>query len=189
MISLIIPAYHVNQDLYETTIDCLDSVWFDPIQLILIADNQPYTVNVNAGLRAATGDIIVIGNNDLNFPEGWLAQLLPLLDGGYDIATCWTSDQEVHKENKIEENSKFGSLFAMKREVYEVLGGFDEQFKGYFSDLDYRQRALDAGFRIGKNLSLVVDHEAKTTYKLTDPLDKEFQRSKALFEAKWGWVE
>lgn len=189
MISLIIPAYHMNKELYDTTINCLDSVWVDPIQLILIAANQSYTVNVNNALKAAAGDVIVVGNNDLVFPDGWLAQLLPLLDAGYDIATCWTSDQEVKLENRVEEDAKFGSIFAMKRKVYETIGGFDEQFKGYFSDLDYRQRAMNMGFRIGKNLSLVIEHEAKATYKQTDPDDTEFLRSRALFEAKHGFLE
>lgn len=189
MISLIIPAYHADKELYDTTVKCLNSVWNHEVQLILIADNQPYTVNVNAGLRAASGDVVVVGNNDLVFHEGWLTRLLPLLDAGYDIATCWTSDQDVKLEEDVESNAKFGSLFAMKRDVYETLGGFDEQFKGYFSDLDYRQRAIDAGFKIGKNLSLVVEHKAKATYRVTDPDDNEYQRSKLLYEAKWGFVE
>lgn len=189
-VSLILPAYHYSEDLYETTVSCLDSVWHEPIQLILIADDQPYTVNVNAGLRAATGDVLVVGNNDLVFENGWLAQLLPLLDAGYDIATCWTSDQkDVRIEERIEDNAKFGSLFAMTRKAYEILGPLDEQFRGYFSDLDYRRRALDAGLKIGKNLSLVVEHEAKATYKQTDPTDSEYLKSKSLFEAKWGFLE
>lgn len=186
--SLIIPAYHATEELYDTTITCLDSVWQDGVQLIMIADSQPYTVNVNAGLRAATGEVIIVGNNDLVFSNGWLDELLRPL-GDYDIVTCWTSDQEVTLEDRIENDAKFGSIFAMKRQVYETLGGFDEQFGGYFSDLDYRRRAIDAGFRIGKNLNMVIDHEAKTTYKQTDPDDEEYHRSMRLFEAKYGFLE
>lgn len=188
MVSLIIPAYHAAQELYDRTIDCLDSVWDEDVQLILIAANQPYTVNVNNGLKAAMGDTIVVANNDLIFPNNWLFRLTELLDN-YDIATCWTSDQNPKLSNGIEENAKFGSIFAMKRTVYETLGDFDEQFKGYFSDLDYRQRALEAGFKIGKRLDLVIEHEAKATYRLVDPDDTEYHRSKALYEAKWGFIE
>lgn len=186
--SLIIPAFHAGKTLYNTTIKCLDSVWQDKLQLILIADNQPYTVNVNAGLRASTGDVVIVGNNDLEFSGSWLKELLSLIPE-YDIATCWTSDQKVKLSNGVEEDAKFGSLFAMKREVYEKLGGFDEQFKGYFSDLDYRARAMDAGFKIGKKLDLVVNHAAKATYQRTDPNDNDFRHGRALFEAKYGYLE
>jgi hypothetical protein len=169
------------------TFDCLQSLGRFEGQLILIEAAQSYTVNVNNGLRAATGDILIVGNNDLIFTERWLDGLLIILKD-YDIATCWTSDQDVKLEAKVEDNAKFGSLFAMKRKVYETIGGFDEQFKGYFADLDYRERALKMGFSIGKNLNLVVQHKAKSTYAVTDPKDQEYLRSMRLFEAKYGYI-
>lgn len=187
-ISLIIPAYFATQQLRDMTFKCIDSIQED-VQIILVADNQPYTVNVNNAFKACTGDIIIIGNNDLVFPKKWLTELLMPLDKGYDIATCWTSDQKYKLEDNIEDNAKFGSIFAMKRSVYETVGNFDEQFKGYFSDLDYRQRVLDAGFTIGRNLNLVIEHKAKATYNVTDKEDTEFIRSQLLYESKWGFVE
>jgi len=188
-ISLIIPAYFANSDLQNMTAECIKTIHED-IQIILIANHAPYTVNVNDGLRAATGDVLIIGNNDLTFVDGWVEGLLKVLDAGYDIATCWTSDQnDIKLEDRISEGEKFGSLFAMKAHVYDTIGGFDEQFKGYFSDLDYLQRAKGAGFRFGKNLNLVVGHKAKATYAATDPDDTEYHRSMRLFEAKWGFIE
>lgn len=136
--------------------------------------------------RAATGDILIVGNNDLTFTENWLTELLRPLDEGFDLACCWTSDQEYQLSNSITENSKFGSLFAMNRIVYETIGGFDEQFRGYFADDDYRERLLAAGFRIGRNNNLVVEHVAKATYKEVDPDDTEYRRAKLLYEIKYG---
>lgn len=179
----------MNKPLYDMTVKCLNSVWEYPVQLLLIAENQPYTVNVNNGLRAATGEIIIIANNDLVFYDGWLFDLTQLLSEGYDITTCWTSDQKVELEDGVEEDAKFGSLFAMTRKAFKKLGYFDEQFGGYFSDLDYRRRAMELGLKIGKNLNMVVEHKAQTTYRYTDPEHTEFQRSKLLYEAKWGFIE
>lgn len=172
----------------EMTLDCIRSINAD-VQLILIADNQPYTTNTNVGLRAATGDILVVGNNDLTFSKGWLEGLLKPLHEGYDIATVWAGDQEYILEDRIEDNAKFGSLFAMTREAYTQIGDFDEQFKGYWSDNDYKQRALELGLKIGKNLNCVVEHRARATYQITDPYNTEYLRSQRLFEAKWGYVE
>lgn len=155
-----------------------------------LATNGGYSKAVNEGLKHATGDVIAIGNNDLVFKKGWQDALNVILEN-YDIATCWTSDQKVKLSSsvEVERDAKFGSLFAMRRKVYDRIGGFDEQFRGYFTDLDYRQRALDARFTIGKNLSFVVDHEGKATYKETDPQDDEFFTAMRIFEAKHGWVE
>lgn len=158
-------------------------------ELVIRRQNGGYAATVNDGLRLAKGDILILGNNDLVFPKGWLHRLLSVLEEGFDIATCWTSDQDYKLESVIREGGKFGSLFAMTREVYETVGKFDEQFKGYFSDLDYRRRVLDAGFRIGMNCNLVVEHKAKATYKRTDPDDNEYLRSMRLYEAKWGMLE
>lgn len=217
--SLIIPAYFYDKDIAVMTSTCLLSVWGDrPSEVILVNDGSPegndsintlhplysdgildkridrpvnggYSAAVNDGLKEATGDVLIVGNNDLTFHVSWLTGLLKPLRDGYDIATCWTSDQDVKIEYGIEEDAKFGSLFAMRRRVYDKLGGFDEQFRGYFADLDYRRRAIDAGFKIGKNLHMCVKHEAKATYRKTDPDDTEYLRAMRLYEIKHGVIE
>jgi GT2 family glycosyltransferase len=208
--SLIIPCYFLNSKYVDMTNKCIESLDDRPDEVIIVDDGSPYpyvkrlpykakfitrkenggyATAVNDGMAAATGDILVLGNNDLVFHTGWLDDLLSVLHEGFDIATCWTSDQRYILDDVIKEGGKFGSLFAMKREVYETIGGFDEQFRGYFSDLDYRRRVLDAGFRIGMNHGLVVQHEAKATYKKTDPNDDEYLRSMRLYEIKHGVVE
>lgn len=217
MISFILPCYFVNEDIEEMTIDCLNSLIEttddEPEEILIIDDGSPYAVDFvdetdfkqkiqtlrkeknggyssasNMGLFYAQGDIIIIGNNDLTFPEKWLTRLLNVFDEGFDVATCWTSDQNYELEPVIAEWNKFGSLFAMKRHVYESIGGFDEQFRGYFADTDYIERIKQAGFRIGINKNLVVNHKAKATYSVTDPEDTEYERAKLLFEAKWGYL-
>lgn len=212
--SLIIPCYWISPELEFMTVTCLNSVndSTNQIQKIVVNDGSPskgrisslhveysdllnkridrqynggYAAAVNSGLEAAEGDIIIVGNNDLVFPRNWLRELVAVLDAGFDLATCWTSDQ---KQDLTDPDIKFGSIFAMKREIYDTIGGFDEQFRGYFSDDDYRERIFQAGFTIGRNDSLVMRHQAKATYKITDPNDKEFQRSKLLYEIKYGRV-
>lgn len=190
MVSLLIPAYYANEELKKMTELCIESVGDGIDELILQIDpvGEGYSKTINKALRASTGDILVLGNNDLLFPKNWLTGLLKVLDEGFDIATCWTSDQDYELDDVVKEGGKFGSLFAMKRTVYDTIGGFDEQFTGYFTDTDYRLRAEWAGFRIGMNCGLVVQHEAKATYKVTDPDDTEYLRASRLFEAKHGFL-
>lgn len=212
-ISLVIPIYLVNKDLVKMTDECLTSLFQNTnsgVELIIVDDGSPikympnfgklvriptnsgYAHAANAGLQAATGDILILGNNDLVFPENWLPALLFPLNVGYDVATVWTSDQpNVVLEDRIEEGARFGSLFAMNREVYEKIGGFDEQFRSIFSDTDLRRRMLDQHIRIGKNLSEVVTHLARATHKVVDEdnSEGEFLMNQRLFEAKHGTVE
>lgn len=211
MTTLIIPVYTVNDELVKMTDKCLTSIVSttpQDVELIIVDDGSPipyscdfgrlitleencgYSQACNRALRAAQGDIIIIGNNDLVFHENWLTELLFPLNVGFDIATCWSSDQRgIKLEDKIEDRPFFGSLLALTREVYKELGGFDERFRGYFADTDYRRQAISHGFRIGKNCNMVIEHEAKATYSITDPDDYEFQRAALLYENKWGDCE
>lgn len=207
--SLIIPCYFLDESYVEMTRRCLASLHDRPDEIIVVDDGSPitpslsdcddyirletnngYCTAVNRGLEAATGDVLIVGNNDLIFPRIWITELLNVLGEGFDIATCWTSDQtNVILQKEIEPNAKFGSLFAMRKDVYKKVGQFDEQFRGYFADLDYMQRAKQMRVRIGKNLNLIVGHKGKATYSKTDPLDTEYQRSMRLYEIKYGAVE
>ncbi len=211
-VSVIIPVYIVNDELKAMTDGCLESfIKYTPDQniellvvddgsqeeykteighLIRLDENSGYLHAVNTALERAEGDIIVIGNNDLTFHQNWLTELLFPLNIGYDIATCWSSDQKgVKLVQRIEAGAKFGSLLAMNREVYSTLGGFDETFRGYFTGLDYWKRAKTHGFRIGKNCDMVIEHKAKSTYSVVDTDDFEYEKAKVLYEQKHGGVE
>lgn len=210
-ISLIIPVYTVNEDLVKMTDRCLTSLFMytppntevvivddgSPVaydtdlgRLIVMPENSGYVKAVNTALKEVKGDIIVLGNNDIVFHDNWLTELLFPINLGYDIATCWSSDQrDIKLEDRIEDRPFFGSLLALTREVYKELGGFDERFRGYFADTDYRRQAISHGFRIGKNCNMVIEHEAKATYAITDPDDYEFQRAALLYENKYGDME
>jgi GT2 family glycosyltransferase len=63
-----------------------------------------------------------------------------------------------------------GSAFAMRRDVYEAIGGFDETFQMYFEDLDLSWRARLAGYEILYVPASIVYHK----YDLTIPAWKLF---------------
>lgn len=172
------------------TFNCVKTLRPD-LQTIIIANQAGYAENVNAGLRASAGDPIIICNNDITFIQpDWLEHLLKPLKEGYDIASIRTTDSDGWEtEDKITEGDKFGSIWIMKRKVYETIGALDETFgKGYFEDLDYHKRAEDAGFKIGKNHAGLVEHIGKATFKVVDPEDKSYSQAKQRFIEKHGGV-
>lgn len=219
--SLIITSYHTDAEMMMLTVGCVLSLkrGKKPDEVILVDDCSPFKGNVstleplysgglvdkrihretnggfpkcaNTGWEAATGDILILSNNDLEYTEGWLEAILKPLKEGFDISSLRMSDSDgMETEDKITEGDRFGSLWAMKREVYEALGGFDESFdKGTFEDLDYHKRAEEAGFRIGKNHSVVVKHQGRATMDKLYPDRRDFHEGKIHFERKHGYAD
>ena len=206
---MIIPCYWVNEQLWRMTDKCLTSQFktSDIGEVIVVDDGSPYKIDdldhgmlikldknggyakaVNAGLRVATGDYLIISNNDIEFVQpDWLDHLLKPLKEGYDISSIRTTDPDGWEvEDKITEGDKFGSLWAMKRDVYTKLGPLDEGYgKGYFEDLDYQRRAEQEGFRIAKNHAGLVEHLGKATFKIVDPEDRSYHEAAGRFIQKW----
>lgn len=160
-------------------------------KFIRLPSNQGYPRAVNAGWFEATGDVIITANNDIVFYPDWLKHLLFPLDNGYDISSIRTTEPDGWTtEDNITEGEKFGSLWAMKREVYETLGGLDERFgQGYFEDTDYWRRALEAGFRIGKNHRGLVEHRGHATFDVVDPENLSYARNLRVYAEKHGRVD
>lgn len=52
-----------------------------------------------------------------------------------------------------------GAMMAVRREVFERLGGFDERFFLYQEDVDLGRRARAAGYRVVCRASVRVEHE------------------------------
>lgn len=186
-ISVIVPCLWVNKELFDMTVKCLEGLWRID-ELIIINRDRSYAGNVNAGLKIAEGDIIIVCNNDIEFYDpSWLHHLTWPLEE-YDICSIMTSDQSWETKDELEEGAKFGSLWAMKRVVYETIDGLDESFGNYFEDLDYQKRAEDAGFRVVKNHAGLVHHIGKATFKQVDPEDKNYLEAMEKFKKKHGKV-
>lgn len=188
--SIVIPCLWTQQKFIDMTFKCVSTIGITG-QIVVVGNDASYAENVNAGLLATTGDVIVVCNNDIEFiqPE-WLEHLLaPLKD--HDISSIRTTDSDGWTtEDKITEGDKFGSIWAMKRKVYETIGGLDESFgKGYFEDLDYQRRAENAGFKIAKNHAGLVEHMGKATFSEVDPDDHAYQQAMERYREKYGQVD
>ena len=149
--------------------------------------NEGFPKTVNMGWAKTDGDYIVTANNDLTFIDPHsIDRLIEPLKNGYDISSIRTTDSDGWETQDImEENAKFGSLWAMKRSVYDELGDLETCFgRGYFEDLDYWHRALDEGFKIVKNHNGLVEHVGKATFNTLS--GNIYNESMVRFKEKWG---
>lgn len=210
--AMAITSYHVDEALVQLTRDCLDSLRYgEPDYVFLIDDDSPIKVMfeveqifreenggfpkcANTGFKACydTGaDVLIISNNDVVYTPGWLEGILKPLEEGYDISSIRVSDSDGYTtEDYIEPDGTFGSLWAMKRKVYETIGGFDESFgKGTFEDKDFAVRAREAGFKIGKYHGALVEHVGRATMDKMYPNQEDFYEGREHYKQKYGRVD
>lgn len=122
----------------------------------------------NAGVRTAHGDIIVFTDAGCRPEPEWLARLVaPLRQGeqvtaGLTLATPGSTGlyecgaRQAIQSRYLTECAT--TNLAFRREVSDVIGGFDEGF-AYGSDVDFTWRLTDAGYRIRGVPDAVVRHD------------------------------
>lgn len=170
---------------------------------------------VNQGLAAATGDFLVVLNNDTIVSPGWARGLRRHLENDTglgivcpitnnigneaQVVLAGTTPAEVFASAKRYSLAKSGHTLPltiaaffcvmMPRAVYARIGDLDEQFfPGYFEDDDYCLRVKAAGWEIACAEDVFVYHELSASFDQEGAARKHaiFMRNKALFEAKWG---
>ena len=150
--------------------------------------NNGYAGGNNFGAGYATGSVLVFLNPDTKVDSSWLVNLVrPLLGddkiglttskilmmsnpsvintcgnevsfagitwcrGANSPASDYTSDADV--------SAVSGCAFAIRRDLFEQLGGFDERFFMYLEDTDISWRARVAGFRCRYVADSIVYHD------------------------------
>jgi cellulose synthase/poly-beta-1,6-N-acetylglucosamine synthase-like glycosyltransferase len=110
----------------------------------------------NAGVRAATGEIIVFTDAGCRPEPGWLKHLVYPLDHDEQVTAgpALTASGDPGLYGQAVQQARGAYLtecptinLAFRREAFDAVGGFDEGF-AYGSDVDFSWRLIDAGYRI-----------------------------------------
>jgi GT2 family glycosyltransferase len=185
------------------------------IRVIPNTANRGFAAANNQGLAAARGEVLVLLNNDTMVPPHWLGRLeAHLADPAVGLVgpTTNRAPNEAKIETAYNTHGEFlafaerqyqafgGESFdipmlimfavAMRREVYQAVGGLDENFGiGMFEDDDYALRVRQQGYRILCARDCFVHHFGQASLG-TLTHDGEFQRifdrNQAYFEKKWN---
>jgi len=148
------------------------------VTAVSAARNGGYGAGNNVGARLAHGDHLVILNPDTEVEAGWLDPLLDTLEGHPEVGLVTPTillkgsgervnacGNDVHLTglafcaglNEAAPPTSAqpravaavsGAAFAVRREVWERLGGFDERFFMYLEDTDLSLRARQLGHDI-----------------------------------------
>ncbi len=160
----------------------LISSQFPNVTLIQKKHHEGFSSAVNAGVLAATGDIIVLLNSDVE-PEKDFLQ--PLLDHFSDASVfaigCldksieknkevlrgrgkagWRKGFFIHDRGEVDKKTTAwvsGGSGAFRKSIWQKLRGMDTLFNPfYWEDIDLSYRALKAGYRLIFEPKSIVRH-------------------------------
>ena len=187
-------------------------------RLILNEENLGFAAGNNVGLAAATGEVLVMLNNDTYVTPGWVRTLCAHLRREPTLGLVGPVTNNIGNEARIEiayrdmdemiarageytrahpgrrlpiRTAAFFCV-AMPRSTYERVGGLDEAFGvGFFEDDDYCRRVEAAGLGVACADDVFVHHYLSASFDALAAERKRelFERNRAIYEAKWGpWV-
>jgi GT2 family glycosyltransferase len=184
-------------------------------RLILNDANLGFSAGNNVGLAAASGEVLVLLNNDTYVTPGWVRGLTAHLSMDEGLGLVGPVTNNIGNEAKISiayddmvemirESGRYtrahcgqrlrlktAAFFcvAMRREVFERVGFLDEAFGvGFFEDDDYCRRVEAEGLRIAAAEDVFVHHHLSASFDALKAETKRalFEKNKAIYEAKWG---
>jgi GT2 family glycosyltransferase len=148
---------------------------FPKVTLVLLRKNVGYGGACNAGAAIARGSFFAFLNNDTRVDSMWLRNLVDFCaktgasvvtpkilflndptiinaaGGSYSfLGIAWNrgNGETDHGQYSSAKPVFYGSAcIFVRRRVWELVGGFDEDFFMYFEDVDWCWRALTAGHR------------------------------------------
>lgn len=184
------------------------------IRTIFNNENVGFPKGCNQGIQIATGENILLLNNDVVVTKYWLDHLLACLYSADDIGAVgpvtnsaayysaipvsYSSIDEMHafaSQHNILDPSKWeerliliGFCMVIKKEAIDKIGLLDEHFTpGNFEDDDYSVRLRQAGYRLMLCKDTFIHHYGSVSWKDdSSGYFKLFQVNQKKFEEKWN---
>jgi GT2 family glycosyltransferase len=185
------------------------------IKVILNDHNAGFGPANNQGLAAATGEILVLLNNDTVVPRGWLTRLARHLDdariglvGPATNRSCNEAQIDIpyqtygefqdvarsqgdrYERERLPIRMPMMFCVAFRRDTFERIGPLDERYEvGMFEDEDYALRAKAAGLQVAWTPEVYVHHAYHASIgKLLPTGDymRLVKLNQGRFEEKWG---
>ncbi|MHA0857008.1 glycosyltransferase family 2 protein [Paenibacillus sp. CMAA1364] len=194
----------------ETLAYCLK----ESLIFISLPENLGFPIACNTGMSVASGDQVVLLNNDVIVSHHWLDHMLIALYSEDEIGIVGPMTRYVSGIQRVDyvyENSEqfhalarkwnisdpliwhkteriVGLCFLLRRELMNVVGLLDEQFSpGHYEDDDYCFRARAHGYKLIACGDVLVHHVGSASFKLLYPdgWQELIQRNHQLFIDKW----
>jgi GT2 family glycosyltransferase len=194
----------------DNSIDYLKSN-FPQVRILALKEKIGFAAAMNTGIKAAKYDIVIGLNNDIIVDEGFIAPLAGFFSESADVfavaAKMLHWDKKTLNFGRTRGDFKFGffrrsivdspfavntmyacaGAFAVDKEKFLMLGGFDEDMDVYWEDADLCYRAWKRGWKTVYEPQAIVYHKFHGTYGKEHGLgwiDKMSARNYLLFLLK-----
>jgi len=162
------------------------------LKLVRLDQNAGYPGGMNAGLRAAAGDPLILVTSDVLIPPGTVGRLASILRSNpragmvAPVSNAAGNEQQIFVQpglpvaEILRQGREFAAagdsgllrayridmyVVALARAVYDAIGGLDESYiPGYYDDFDYSLKASKAGFDLLVAETAFVYHEGGATF-------------------------
>jgi len=168
---------------------------YDNVRIVRNEENQGYAYGCNQGLAAATGEYLVLLNNDVVVTPHWLSDQIALFTGhpqiglvgprtnesaGPQVVPAAEVDYQDHdalplfaQKWRMKHALRFtytdpltGLCMVLQRAVLLRIGGLDTGFwLGNLEDNDFCLRIARAGYQMALAHDVFVHHEGSSTFK------------------------
>lgn len=139
---------------------CKEMSQLDNIKTVRNVKNSKLPKTRNVGVKKAKGNLIICLDADDAIPENYINENYKTIiqenaDVSYNNSQCfgtsqklfnWSTDPMVMKKEPV---VHCAAMF--KKEIWNKLGGFDNEMTNGFEDYDFWLRALQAGYKFVKN--------------------------------------
>ncbi|MBL7085358.1 MAG: glycosyltransferase family 2 protein [Candidatus Omnitrophica bacterium] len=181
----------------------------EQVSLIRNSENLGFIKAVNQGIKESAAPYVCLLNNDTQVAEGWLTEMVKVADTRDDIGIVnpnsntlgWKSKKRHSPETVAQELKPYsgeysklpwasGFCMLIKRKVIQEIGLFDQIYgMGTFEDADFSKRAQRAGFLSVCAKAAYVYHRERRSFIKFKKFDRDFERNRQIFFAKWGRIE
>jgi|SRR5581483_9364540 len=160
---------------------------FPSCKIIQLPENRGFALGNNIGASYATGKYLAFLNNDTTVTPQWLKELVSVMENDQDVAITqsmllkpiendidstgdfatrfgrtYNSKQKGFKSPR-EILSARGAAMAIRKEIFEQLGGFDKDYFISFEDVELGWKAWICGYKVVMIPSSIVYHKAGST--------------------------
>ena len=176
-----------------------------PVEILRNISNLGFIKAVNQGIRASRNPWVCLLNNDTVTTRGWLSEMIRVAESDPRIGLvnptsnslgfrpgrlpidAYAEELRSQSGRWSELSTALGFCLLARRCLFDRIGLLDESYgMGNFDDDDLSKRIRAEGLMPVRACGAYVYHEEKASFRKLPGWEKEFEKNRRIFEARWG---